>query len=342
MELSSDNRLDFVRLVAAYLVLFSHSFPLFGLTWEPLGFTGAGSFGELAVLMFFVISGFLITASYQKSPNLRSFITNRLLRLVPGLIFVVLLTIFVLGPIVTTLPLDVYFARVSTRMYLWNILIYPQVGGLPGVFENLPHPGAINGALWTLRIEFTMYLVIPILAWLRLLEPKRIWWVVVFFWIMFVHYLGKKNPPIYFYMESVPLFKFGFIYMVGSALYVCRNLIPFRFEYALLSAILFVGCLYTPFAMYGMLLFLAYPLLYFGLLPKFRVRIPDISYGVYIFAFPLQQTYMHYIGHAKSLAWFPVTVAPFVTICALISWYLVEKPALGLKRSSMRKAERAG
>jgi peptidoglycan/LPS O-acetylase OafA/YrhL len=340
VELTNNNRLDFVRLVAAYMVLFSHSFPLFGLTWEPLGFTGAGSTGELAVLIFFIISGFLITASYQNSPNVFSFILNRMLRLIPALAFVVLLSICVLGPILTTLPVHEYFNHTGTWKYLRNILIYPQMAYLPGVFEGLPHPGAVNGALWTLRIEFTMYLAVPILSFFGLLHPKRIWWVVAAFWVLFVHYLNKKNPPIYFFMESVPLFKFGFVYMVGAAFYVCRKHIPMKLEYALLGAGLFIGSLYTPFAMFGMLIFLAYPLLYFGLRPRFAIKIPDISYGVYIFAFPLQQSYMWYIGSMKHLIWFPLTVAPVVTLCAIISWYLVERPALRLKRFTMHRVEK--
>lgn len=322
------------------MVLFSHSFPLFGLNWEPMGGTGACTTGEFAVLIFFIISGFLITASFQNAPNLGSFLINRILRLVPGLIFVVLLTIFVLGPLVTVLPKDEYFKNVATWEYLNNILIYPQVARLPGVFEGLPLPGAINGSLWTLRIEFTMYLAVPLLGYLGLLHPKRIWWVVAAFWIAFVHYLREKSPSIYFYMEIPALFKFGFVYMIGVAFYVCREHIPMRRDFALLSAALFIGSLYTPFAMFGTLIFTAYPLLYFGLKPRFKFKLPDISYGVYIFAFPLQQTYMWYVGWSQHLAWFPVTVAPFVTICAIVSWYLVEKPALGLKRFTMRRVDK--
>ncbi len=329
----SRNRLDLIRLLAALTVLLIHSIPIYGLKNHL--FPQIGLAGEMAVMVFFTISGYLITGSYLASRSLKPFLLNRSLRIFPGLIGVTLCSI-ALGAALTSLPLHTYLHDPATWHYLQNILLYPQVGTLPGVFETNPIPLALNGSLWTLRIEFTMYLLIPVLAFLRLLTPERILWIVAAFWIAFNHVLNLPYPPLVFYMESLAIAKFGISFMLGSALYLWRDRITLRADIAWLCLILLTGSFKTPSVGFATLLLIPYPTLYFGLQPS-RWRFPDISYGVYIFAFPLQQTYMQLIGRSLPPVWFPLTVIPCVGICALLSWYGIEKPMLRLKRQSTRK-----
>ena len=152
-----DNHLDLLRLIAASLVFYSHSFALLGrpsprfLAWIDLG--------ALGVYIFFIVSGYLIAASWEQDPSLPRFFARRALRIFPGLWVCVLLTLFLLGPLLTTRGLPAYFTDWRTWRYLGNLGLYTSYY-LPGVFETVRYPNAVNGSIWTLPIEFLMYLVV--------------------------------------------------------------------------------------------------------------------------------------------------------------------------------------
>ena len=116
---------------------------------------------QLAVGVFFVISGYLISGSWERRPQLPRYLTNRVLRIIPGLFLVVVVSAFVLGPLVTTLAAGDYFTDGGTYSYLRNAVLIPNYA-LPGVFAGNPFPGAVNGSLWTLPAEFACYLVVPV------------------------------------------------------------------------------------------------------------------------------------------------------------------------------------
>lgn len=133
------NNLDFIRFVAAALVIYSHAFLVSCVgRHDPLAeaTNGAWYIGILCVACFFVISGFLIAQSYDRSNNPAKFIKARLLRILPGFVLVIVLSTFVLCPIITTLPLGEYFVHSQTWQYLKSVFMYPLYWDLPGVFEN--------------------------------------------------------------------------------------------------------------------------------------------------------------------------------------------------------------
>lgn len=165
------NNFDFLRFLAATLVIVSHSFPLTGFREIAVLHNTLGGHG---VFIFFLISGFLITRSYLASNNVFLFFKARLLRIFPALIVVILLTIFVLGPAVTSIPLDQYFANKSTYQMLNNILLHSISYKLPGVFEQNPYKYSVNGSLWTLKYEFTFYIFVAVLGVLTILKRKEI------------------------------------------------------------------------------------------------------------------------------------------------------------------------
>ena len=160
------NNLDIIRFLAATLVVFSHAYPLTtgNNATEPFAVCSNGqmTFGELAVSIFFIISGFLITQSYDRSKNPIYYFKARVLRIFPGLIFCVLLTVFFLGPIFTELNVKDYFKDPKTYDYLKTITLYWIQYDLPGVFQTNVWPGAVNGSLWTLWYEFFFYIVVAI------------------------------------------------------------------------------------------------------------------------------------------------------------------------------------
>ncbi len=154
-----ENNFDFLRFFAAALVLFAHCYPLVGRKMdEPLTvLTGYEKGGGIAVGIFFVISGYLITASYLNSRSPVSFLTKRALRILPALTVAVLLSAFVIGPMVTSWRLDNYLTSAKTWEYLKNILLITEYE-LPGVFNQNVYPDVVNGSLWTLPLEVMMYM----------------------------------------------------------------------------------------------------------------------------------------------------------------------------------------
>jgi len=161
---AAGNNLDAVRLAAAWLVLYGHAFIFLGLP-EPL-FLSWLPLGPLGVLIFFTISGYLVSQSWARDPSLPRFLARRALRIFPALAVCTLLSVLVLGPLLTTLPLADYFASPHTVGYLRNIALY--IGYyLPGVFEHNRVANAVNGSLWSLPVEFAMYLVIAAVGVLR-------------------------------------------------------------------------------------------------------------------------------------------------------------------------------
>ena len=133
-----DNNCDFIRLLAASLVIFSHSYALTNRSHDILEILTRGyiHLGTVGVYIFFLISGFFITKSFVEKNNLSYFALARILRLLPGLIFVVLVVAFILGPIVTVIPIGEYFRHPAVYEYLKNILLYSTWHVLPGVYEN--------------------------------------------------------------------------------------------------------------------------------------------------------------------------------------------------------------
>ena len=164
------NNFDVLRLVAASLVLFSHSYALTG-NAEPFAEVSGWTFGEVGVVMFFAMSGFLIAKSWGDLPQLVPFTVKRALRILPALVVAVSVTVFVIGPLFTTLPLGSYFSDPVTWLYLVRAsLLITFFGTLPGVFEDNPYPDAVNGSLWTLPVEACCYALAAALGTLGLLR----------------------------------------------------------------------------------------------------------------------------------------------------------------------------
>jgi peptidoglycan/LPS O-acetylase OafA/YrhL len=166
------NSFDLLRLAAALLVIFHHTRVLQGLssiTW------GASDLGELGVGVFFVISGYLITASYDRSASLKDYLVKRVLRIEPALVVCLAVTALVFGAASTTLSFGDYFASPGVWLYmLRNALLYPVTYELPGVFAHNPFTAAVNGSLWTLRLEFTCYLAVAALGSAGLLRRDAV------------------------------------------------------------------------------------------------------------------------------------------------------------------------
>ncbi|HEX8706602.1 MAG TPA: acyltransferase [Myxococcaceae bacterium] len=328
------NNLDFIRFVAAAGVIFSHAFPLAQGTGtrEPLqDFTrGQMTLGLLCVAVFLVISGVLITQSFERTPSLARFTWARVLRIFPGLGVALLLSAFLLGPVLTEAPLGAYFSSPEPYLYvLRNFTLYAPQWELPGVFTGNVYPGAVNGSLWTLKYEVGFYLLVAGLGAAGLLRR----WVALAGWVAaaavpFVPYVGPRLgfwPELYLYFGG------------GLALYLLRGRVRMSPWVALgclavlgVTAQLGVGFRYAVGSC-G-----AYLVLYLAFLPSRLsgfARHGDFSYGVYIYAFPVQQLVTALLG-GRTEWWVNAALSlPGVVALAALSWRLVEQPALRLKGS---------
>lgn len=308
------NSFDLLRLLAAVAVIFHHTAPLNG---SPVLRVFSTDFGELGVGVFFVISGFLVAASWRRAPHLVPFLKKRVLRIEPALVASLALTALFLGAFVTTLPPAAYLTDPQVWLYVGrNALLYPVTYRLPGVFAANPLPDTVNGALWTLRLEFSCYLGVAALGVAGQLKRPVVAVLAIAAGAAFVvlHILRpdlRSSDP----MRLADLAALdGFLFLAGVFLNLRDRPAP------LWAAALLAPLLMTPAWIFGL------PLLVVALGSLRSVRLPaDISYGLYIYAFPLQQLLA---AHGRlTFATALLATAPV----ALASWFLVEKPALRLK-----------
>ncbi len=329
MRQDAKNNFDFLRLLAAGFVLLSHQFPLSGLP-EPN--VGVQTLGGIGVLIFFVISGYLVAQSWERDPNVWRFFARRALRIWPGLIVVAMLTVLVLGPLLTTLPATTYFAQFRTWSYFRNLLMLLQFD-LPGVFGSNPHPNGVNGSLWTLPLEVRCYLILAVCGLLGLLRKPG--WLLALSLALAVYVLGLRDPQNH--EGQSRLAEFGVFFAYGAFLHFGRCWWAPRTGWILASVALACSVLMVAGKNY-VALYLALPLLVViigtatTVYIRHAARFGDLSYGIYIYAFPVQQTIIMYGQHNLSF-WSMLALSALITlILALLSWHLVEQPALALRK----------
>jgi peptidoglycan/LPS O-acetylase OafA/YrhL len=343
------NNFDALRLLAAASVVFSHSFLIAEGTQDHewlIRLTGNQSIlGLVGVFVFFAISGFLVTQSFEQTGDSWRFLAKRALRIFPGLFVATLLSAFALAPLVTTLQPGAFFSNPGPWEYvLGNTLLDQTVHELPGVmFVNNPVGLEINGSLWTLRLEFMMYLMVLLMGVLRLLTVRAAFLLLAFgIACLQFNMLDELEKWGWFFQL---LSGWGWLvafFAAGMALYKLRHTRIFDGRIALLALVGLV--LSVPIQMFIVLfpLFGCYLALWLALSPRLPVipaaRFGDLSYGIYIYGWPAEQGVMWLLGGRA--AWWQVFLLalPTAAVLAFLSWHLVEHPALRLKPGRRRPA----
>jgi peptidoglycan/LPS O-acetylase OafA/YrhL len=339
------NNFDFLRFAAATLVIVHHSYALL-LKPEPLyTITGVFSFGDFAVAVFFVISGFLITASFERCRAAVPFLLSRFLRMWPALLATCCLAVFAIGPLNTHLSLPDYFSNPGTWSYFKNLGLINLQWGLPGVFIDNPFKNVTNGSLWTLPIEVTMYGVTLCLGLLGVYRFRYA--VLALFVFVLVLQMRLMNDPhaaeITFKLFPIWLgeTRFSTLYLGAAVLYLFRDVCKFNWRPASLCLLFFIGSFATPAFKMVMFLTLPYLVLYaaFAVIPYLNRfgRFGDFSYGLYVYAFPVQQTIVHFTGGRLSVFRFFCLSFIATLVLAIISYYLIERPSLHLKRRFQKR-----
>ena len=334
----SDNSFAVLRLAMALMVLVSHSLwfvsgqrdsdPMTAMT----GFTS----GEHAVQVFFLLSGFLVAHSLEKSRSPIDFAIARGLRIFPGLIVCVVATALLLGPLVSRLSPQAYALDPALVGYIAKTATLVTASAkLPGVFETVPLTGLVNGSLWTLKFEALCYLALAGFGAFGLLSAGRrglATWVLVGVIVAASIALPTETTR-YSTIENVAYFAIPF--SIGVLGCVWRSLIPVGWIAPMalivpayfgigtvvqnLTTGLFLGAVAVSLATFQ-----------FGPLRAAANR-ADLSYGVYIYAAPIQQTAIAFIPGISAAGVTAVVLLPVLAL-AWLSWTLVEKPAMGLRR----------
>lgn len=336
------NSLNLIRLVLAFMVLLAHSWHVAG-DGNGFGFRGE-NLGGWAVAGFFGISGYLITAS-RFSNRIGPYLVHRVARIFPAFIACLVVMAFGFAPIAyiiqhgslqgflhtATTPLNSVFANLSLKIVSYDI------AGTPA---GVPYPGAWNGSLWTLYFEFMCYLLVAFLGFLPVVK-KTPWPIMAAFAASVVLWanigalkpLMQSNLDFELAVRLTPYFLGGAVVQVlSSRIGIHKIAGPVAIVLAGLSIFLvdgFGGQLAAPFIAYGLLWISTW-------LPQPAIIARhDISYGAYIYAFPVQQLLAVFGAYHWGVWWLTVAATVCTVPLAAASWLFIERPIMRRAKKSV-------
>lgn len=335
------NNFNLLRLLLALLVLLSHApeiqdgdrhRELLTQLFHTL------SFGELAVDGFFLLSGYLIVQSWDLDPIPVQFLRKRVLRIYPGFIVASLVCIYLVAPLGAD-PARYFRELSTTTVALCLAVLHGPI--TPPVFESLPYP-QINGSMWTIMREFACYLAVLLLGVSGGIRHRRVWLALTIAGFAAYLYasLGWPMPWTLSLLLKDPIVRLGSLFFAGGCFYLFRDRYRFTRRGALVSAVALLALMFSRhYVELGLATFGGYLLFYFAFRPMWLTesfnRLPDISYGVYLYGWPVQTLLAAYL--APLSPWVNLLLACLIVLpVSVLSWYLVEQPLLRLKHARRR------
>ena len=343
--MNKNNNFDFLRFLFALLVVISHSYPLSGSSegsqWIYQITNSQIVLAQIGLSGFFIISGYFIFRSLERSKSIFDYFKKRFLRLFPALLVVLLLTIL-LAPLVYKSEIP-FFKNNAVYTYVPNNLsLYRFQSSIKGIFDtNAYH--AINGSLWTIRYEFSLYVALSLLFFFR--SQKRVVVILVSFafiafYFLYNFYLNRLAGSTLFGLQGIHLLNLGTFFISGSLLAALQfekikhKSVIFGISVLILMLSLYFNC-------YDSVKHLVFPIviLLIGFIPLPFIRafgkFGDMSYGIYIYSFPILQTLMYFFKlKTYELLIFSVMLS---IVFGYLSWHLIEKRALKYKRKFIFK-----
>jgi peptidoglycan/LPS O-acetylase OafA/YrhL len=339
---SRSNNFDFLRFAMACLVIHTHSYAITGTTYPTrlqtllhLDFGGA----PLAVNVFFLISGFLISSSFNSSATTLHYLQKRFLRIYPGFFVALAFCVFAVGPL-SGVDLSTYFRNPQTYKYFFPLFFAP-LQPLPGAFAGAPWPDMVNSSLWTIRFEIFCYLLPPLLALLGIFRYRSailaLFLTAIVAQNVEVHQIPNQWTLFFPWFGNVwELPRFLMYFLAGMTFYAWRDRIRLSPILLLLSIPGFcIGMVHPDLKNTIFPISLTYLIFYIAFTPRIPLqhfgRHGDFSYGMYLYAFPVQQLLVRHVPIARN----PLLLTPIAFVAtfslAFLSWHLVEHPCLKLK-----------
>lgn len=327
-------RFDQMRLAAATLVIASHSFEITqgDRRNEPfLRLTGELTFGELAVLIFFALSGYLLAQSWMRDPDAGRFAMRRVRRIFPALALCVSALVLIVGPALTALPLNEYFMAPQTWVYFSNLALAAPAGALPGVFGG----ASANAPMWTLGYEVACYAILAALGGAGRLGPRGALFTACALFAL--HPLTAPFLAPGAALALRPLCLFGAVFFAAAALALVADKAPRDRRLAGFAVAAFIVCALAGRPAFGFLAFGVYATLFAatsrptGLFARLA-RGTDASYGVYLWGWPAQHALVA-LGVATTPLLNIALAVPLSLIAGFASWRLVERRFLRPSRS---------
>ena len=338
---TNNNNFGFLRLFFASLVIVSHSPEIIDQNRSREILTnifGTISFGELAVDSFFLISGYLILKSFYGTSSVKSYFTKRILRIYPGFIVASLFCLFVVTPIaggwqlLSNFQLFDWFKAFSKLL----ILDSPEVNGLLLGTQ----PFALNGAMWSVWLEFLCYISIPVFFLLGF-HKKRLYIAVTLAIISLYVFLLISNKDLWLpYPLRISAYhstRLLSAFLIGGAFYYFRDRVIWSRNLSLASLALLVICLNFKYtAELGFFIFGGYLIFNFALNYKNKTLNQigtknDISYGVYLYAWPIQMLIVQRYPNVSPAIMTIATMA-CVAVLGYLSWIYIEQPFMKMKK----------
>lgn len=334
MEVGATSGFDYLRLTLAIAVLAWHTLPLTqggdAATTFMAGWLGA--IVRLVLPVFFALSGFLVAQSLERN-TLPTFLAFRALRIVPALAVEIALSALILGPILTSMSLHDYLTDGKLPRYFLNVLglIHYQ---LPGMFLTNPYPDVVNGSLWTVPFELECYLALVVLAVLGIMR-RPLWLLCAIFVGGFaLLVMSSHGPAIVMAATAVPGRALILSFLAGTLFYAARGFVPYSGKLCAAALFLSLVTLSVPSLYTFSPIPAAYATIWFGLQNPRKSPLlfsGDYSYGIYLYAFPIQQTTVMLFPGAGYIA--TLAMSLMATACfAAFSWHFIERPTLKLKK----------
>jgi peptidoglycan/LPS O-acetylase OafA/YrhL len=340
--LTPKNNFDFLRIVFAIFVIITHAYPLSGSVsedWVSQISNHQMSFSYIGVAGFFAISGYLVTQSLERSKTIKEYFLKRILRIYPALIGVLLLTLLS-GAFLYSGNFSSYLKNSSVWTYVpFNLSLFNLQYSISGIFENNPFKYVINGSLCTLPYEMLLYILLSVLFYFRnnrqrILIVAFAFTSIIVLKIFFHTDITNHRYPFYF----VRSMDYSGFFCIGALLALLR-VEQIKYKNMLLGVVLLVWIAALLLQYYVWIQHVVLPLAVIllgnyatSIIKNIKSKIGDFSYGIYIYAFPVQQTLEHFFRLTST------QLMIFGTICTLpfafISWHIIEKKALALKYSS--------
>lgn len=336
-----NNNFDLLRLLAALMVIYAHSYPLAYSEGHKdifLSLTkGFADGGSIAVKFFFFLSGILVTHSLLKSGNIKRFVIARFFRIYPAFIFVILMGALVIAPIVSTLSWNEYIRHEMVWDYIRHGARFHIEFVLPGVFEQNIYKNAVNGSLWTIPFEVGAYALLLASYILAGETKKRLVLTIIFLSIIILPIFNVGNG-LFVAKDNFAVSMLPACFALGGlwAIYQDKIEVSLKYPLAFLIICYVASDDYLRHMMF--FFFVVTLLLYLGStawIQKIKVKY-DVSYGVYLWGFIVQQMVYFYFPNLNLFVnqW----VCMIMTLLlAIPTFVLIEKPAMNFGRKLSQK-----